>query len=735
MILHEILKYPSVELVVGLELDQQVARSTFKHAGVQPHFDDDRVEWWFGDACKSILMLPSSYFGSFDVVIVDLVTEVADGLKVIDNVTLTSAAEWLLHKDGVIIRNEEHPGRQHNDLAEYMVELVDEHVPIFCQAGFSMGSNSRDLLTTPSHTLNVDTLALNTEDDLSSRWVHYRKNDGHIQKRCSEWTTALEKLSTHYGGILLMSDIEIQQDDLPISMDRIESEVGNVLADVGLIKISSFVWEGQTKADMATHLVVLLEGYLMIRIWPQHNYFGIDLQLWNKHEKRDLLHAALVSVFPEKVESTSTFRVVTGGMSGINDNEPPSIGLTIPRDGICNGVVDDVPLLEMGQESDWLDILPALFTGHRPQVAILCPQTPMACNAYDDLVRTSENAKIVRLSCNFTGFEDIEDEGGALAHMKACKIDIMEQLLVARNTSALIVDQDAPRYLGQAFLNVFKTARVRKSVLADRFVALAPIHSEEDSWRRALLDRFRRYVVFNPVYQADVHTSGHLNITSLALFSFGDTKFYAHLSEAIKTVETKNGVQLEVQSVRGGKSNFQAEFLPPVVASILDYDLTDAYNQLFSQQPLGDQSLIQYEVQESSQPIDGAVLRMAVESALTSSSLLGIKDMTSTNIGKGCVVLAAWSNGNVIVSYDGRSHIDMNVFTTSMSDPASRLDKELLKKIQGVERVGHDSYPRGVGRVVNCRKDREDFHNLEWIKMWESQKQSSSYANSNGNQL
>ena len=30
------------------------------------------VEWWFGDSAKSLLMLPKSYFGFFDLVVVDL---------------------------------------------------------------------------------------------------------------------------------------------------------------------------------------------------------------------------------------------------------------------------------------------------------------------------------------------------------------------------------------------------------------------------------------------------------------------------------------------------------------------------------------------------------------------------------------------------------------------------------------------------------------------------------------
>lgn len=53
MVLHEVMKYnATLELVVGLELDHSVVRSTFRHFGTQPHWDNDSVHWYFGDAAQ-----------------------------------------------------------------------------------------------------------------------------------------------------------------------------------------------------------------------------------------------------------------------------------------------------------------------------------------------------------------------------------------------------------------------------------------------------------------------------------------------------------------------------------------------------------------------------------------------------------------------------------------------------------------------------------------------------------
>ena len=105
MLLQEFLKYPSLELAVGLELDQKVSRGAFKHFGTSPHFDNEKVQWWFGDASKSILMLPEEYFGSFDMVVVDL-SDTVLALTVSKKLDVVAALSMLLKPGGVFCMNE-----------------------------------------------------------------------------------------------------------------------------------------------------------------------------------------------------------------------------------------------------------------------------------------------------------------------------------------------------------------------------------------------------------------------------------------------------------------------------------------------------------------------------------------------------------------------------------------------------------------------------------------------------
>ena len=105
MFLHEILKYPSLELAVGLELDQKVVRGAFQWFGAQPHWDNEKVQWWFGDASKSLLMLPDAYYGSFDVVLVDL-SDTVLSLSVTKEMDIIGALSLLLRPGGVFAMNE-----------------------------------------------------------------------------------------------------------------------------------------------------------------------------------------------------------------------------------------------------------------------------------------------------------------------------------------------------------------------------------------------------------------------------------------------------------------------------------------------------------------------------------------------------------------------------------------------------------------------------------------------------
>ena len=63
------------------------------------------MEWWFGDASKSLLLLPKDYFGSFDLVLIDL-SETVTSFKVTDSLDVLEALTLLMKDDGIFVKNE-----------------------------------------------------------------------------------------------------------------------------------------------------------------------------------------------------------------------------------------------------------------------------------------------------------------------------------------------------------------------------------------------------------------------------------------------------------------------------------------------------------------------------------------------------------------------------------------------------------------------------------------------------
>ena len=128
MLLHEVLKYPTLNKVVGLELDQQVTRKSFQHFKTQPHWDNDKVEWWYGDATKSLPLLPRDYWGSFDLVLVDL-SETVMSFSVTQTMDIFSALSLLLKPEGIMVKNEPYID-QFSDFFDHTIQIFYGKEPV-----------------------------------------------------------------------------------------------------------------------------------------------------------------------------------------------------------------------------------------------------------------------------------------------------------------------------------------------------------------------------------------------------------------------------------------------------------------------------------------------------------------------------------------------------------------------------------------------------------------------------
>jgi len=80
-----------------------------------------------------------------------------------------------------------------------------------------------------------------------------------------------------------------------------------------------------------------------------------------------------------------------------------------------------------------------------------------------------------------------------------------------------------------------------------------------------------------------------------------------------------------------------------------------------------------------------------------------------SDLGEGSVIALKFSNLNVVVLWDGREHVDINVFTLDQDEEEhKKFLEQFLNEIPCLKLVLHDTQPRGIGSVVNFESDLGD---------------------------
>ena len=703
MIVHEIMKYPSLELVVGLELDQQVVRGSFKNLGTQPYFDDERLQWWFGDASKSLLLLPEEYYGSFDVVYVDIENNVMDILKVTDELGFMDAAMLLLKPDGVIARNQDWDFATADPFTDYTVDLFYVDVPIYCQQGIVIGSKTVDFLTQTPKDHGVDTVYLKRVNDVDDRfemWYNYRKSN-HTNKFCMKAGSEGKKLLTEELkrslGILMV----VEAEDVAVSLDSpssVQASLSTALKNAGLMERSVKVSPWNEKGYEI--VVMLQEGYLVTRTLPKHKYCAFDLMLWSNTDKHEEAKAQLVKAVGSK--SVSSYRIITGGMFGISDDDS-NVGPSVSEscDDRTMGCLVQETQAEPSNISTILTQSLSLFQDTNASVLVLCGEKSSPCNSLDVLDEKEPAVKVSPIWACPT----LESEVDASQPMNVCERDTQRHLEeLDYKISGIVIDAQAPRVMGQILHKVLSGNKLRRKLLTDKYIVLSISPSDGSVWRRAFLDRFRtEFARFDPAYRAELL----LNNLEYEVFSSGDTSFFSHLMEVTSTIKDMTGISPNIQTIKNGVNNYVADFKPTKIFSHHDYDFSASLKQWSSQQPLSEQSVLQFKVDKESEsyPLSAKTVKEALQNALlkmaNSSDHHFLDVQLYENVGDGCLIVGFSSTGSAILTWDGKEYISVNL----LSNQSHETFLKVFTKNIALTLTAWDEMPRGIGRVVNFQED------------------------------
>lgn len=715
LLLHEIIKYPSLELAIGLELDQQVTRYAFKHFGSQPHFDNDKVQWWYGDAAKSFLMMPREYFGTFDLVLVDLSETVMSHL-VTDGLDIMAAMTLLLSPTGIFVKNEIYLEKL-NQIFKNTIQLHYYDVPVLCSQALIFGSNSVDFLNVEltDHGIDNQNLFMTALKDYKYRHheIHDFVHNPYPQQYCKNESISFNdeyssKSQERSPGLLMILEAEYADPSI-LNPEKLESALVSCIKSQGLSLVTTM--ELTNMDGLPTIIAMMKEGYFVARAWPKQSYVAYDIHLWSSYSKIQDIKTSLLKAIGS--QNSSVYRIVAPGMFNVATwrEDEKSRG---PAFDSCEGS-DSAPIRETPIAESIIDVIleesVALLTEDKVVAAIACGTSKESCkNSIDVLKRHRSVKDIVVLAC--PSIHNVEYAEDSAQRKFACESEVLLSLRSAgQEIGLLLFDANAPFSMGQVVHKIASNVKSRMELFSDKLLVLAPMIKEDDSWRRIFLDKFREIFQEDPAFRSQVLFNTTDSTVEMGSFSSLDYYFIERLLNVTDQIEGRlvsQGVVADLRNVEGAVFPRVEDPNPNVFALPGDYENREPYEQWMSQQPTGNQTVVQFEGEEEEgftsnllkDLIDRTLLTLGIR---TSEPVKEFKDL-----GDGSVVVALWEGGNVVVLWDGRTLVGVNLFTYDADPIFTNRFLDTFQENSSLSITLRDEMPRGYGRVVNFAKDLND---------------------------
>jgi len=738
MLLHEILKYPTLDFVVGLEIDQKVTRNAFKYFGSQPHWDNDKVQWWYGDAAKSLMMLPHDYFGSFDLVLVDL-SETVMSLKVTDGLDIMAALGLLLKPEGILVKNEMY-FEQMKEIYEHTVQVRFYDCPVICHQGLSLVSHHNPMIPNKltdhgidDKNLFVGPLNVTYHHSL----IHDYNKDSSKKSHCKREGDELGRVpeqQVESPGILMVVEAEDISFADSKSADAIRTILVGALEKVGLTVVSTLIFPDPDLPDAEDKVITITleEGYVVAKIFSKEKYCAIDIHMWSSTWKQVDVKKSLLSVLGAK--SSSQLRIVAGGMFGISTWKEDQAQRGPRRTDSCDDASDN--MLESPHHQDYIhSILKSSLSlgnkGNDGLIGVVCgEESDASCQSLEALKEIKNANDILPLwTCpGITGFDE-NSSSNALDCNKNISTVLLDKIASGggRKLDGIILDPSVSMAMGGLIANVLNRATWRRYCNEDLLIlSLTEKTGIVTDWRPNFFKRFQSsLIVYEPVFRAEVNFNSTLELNILTT----DEEFTINLNRTTDVIEEETGLVADVTKVRGGHFHFQHDFNPTYFFEPKDYDQNSPFQQWSSQKPLERQVLFQLEGNRTinADEVYGAFVKVF---KVKNIDVILRKQKVS---GEGCLLIALWSEGRVVLVWDGRKHLDMNIILPAKiieddldasggketeitsAETLNSFVQILINEIDGMGIVLRDEQSRGTGRVVNFAGDIESTQTPYWI--------------------
>ncbi|KAL9185629.1 hypothetical protein ACHAXT_003406 [Thalassiosira profunda] len=717
MLLHELLKYPDMELIVGLELDQAVVRDSLKHFFTQPHFDlYPKVQWWFGDAAKSLRLLPREWYGTFDLVMVDL-SETVMSVTVSEELDILRALALLLNpQHGILVKNEKYLDEL-SGIFDFVIQIYLPDTPLLCDQDWVLGSFGVDFLHPDFERLlgKYEVPTYHHYQPRENAFQHnalikdYAKNDIDLRSHC---TDEEEGGSTHHDvkedagsnlGIFMV--VEAENATLVTQIRPFEEVLSDALTSVGLhlLTSQSFREGGQQRV-----MLILQEGYIIARVWPTLRYCAFDLHFWSGYHLLDKTRELMLHAVGAE-NSVSSYNIVVGGIHGTDKwrDDVARIGPAKTNIAECKESVEETKESLGAREKDTLSItqialqesLALIYSSSDEETVtvVFCGLPHRECESLAVLTERKIKAAAI-WQCP----EDSSDEattGEATTsdtyvldgELSLCRkqIDIVLREIASQGLRLIVIDEDAPS------TTVIDLANALLLVI---FPSLSQIGAYFlELLRMDLLDDLLRVAVVS-IEDAKGSASHYLGYLSI-----GNPIFLPRLVGVMDNISRRTQSNTYLAKMKSNPARIQAHYSPHHY-TMFDYNEAPGMDQYSTQMPLGKQTLLQMNFPNTTMTEE--LLALRTTDFLQS---INVTDPTQKlqSVGDGVVIYSLFSGGHVIVVWDGRHSLDLNVYLRDEATSYKTLFREhFMKRINLTATLTlWEEQPRGVGRVVNVAKD------------------------------
>jgi spermidine synthase len=713
MLLHEILKYPSLEFVVGLELDQQVTRNAFKYFGSQPHWDNEKVQWWYGDASKSLLMLPKEYFGSFDMVLVDL-SETVMSFKVTKQLDIMEALALLLKPEGILVKNEMYFEKM-TDIFNNTVQVHIYDFPVICSQGLSLGSHRLDFLrqNLTDHGIDSANLYIGPLRKEVHHSIIHDYSGGKGNKHCKRDGDEFEKAPLEQDkspGILMAVDIEFSS----ITSHNLESFKVNMLDGLRTEGFHVTSHAADQSISYVSLIIFLEEGYISAKYSPHESYCAFDIHLWANFGKQNAIKQLITDAIGGNVKTSSSFRIVAGGVYGVStwkaDEESRGPRRTVSCISSTNTPIrkecDEDQLNKEELNKILFEKSIAVSMKSNDSILVLCgiDGGDGGCPSLNILCEEKNN--IVGLFCpNLIAFNGTTAPEKMSHCRKELKQTIKKSLHSDQTIGTIVVDPSAPIEMGQIIYSIFKQAgngAIYLSTNLSIFTMSSP--NNQNEWHEHFTDRFRTEIIIaEPVFKAKVEyfNSDTFHVTTNVLST--DPLFTLILNETVLAVEEGANLTANIVNVKGGQFVYHDDFSPSLFFKPHDYDQSSSLEQWYSQKMIDTQMFIQLE--GGSSVLTSGKLQYVIRQTMGTSFKDNEYTVLSSNIGEGYIEALVWSTGRATILWDGRNHIDINIVASQHldSDNARHFVNNFKEHFPDMKIIYNEDIPRGIGRVITSR--------------------------------